>query len=1576
MADIYSQLDQEAGVVDYASLDKEAGISFSEGLTQEIRQFGLETQKISEQVKPEWEPGTVGATPVDLPDLHDPANLQDPDIFSQALRYTDSEEKQRQLAKIRNDYFAEQQAAKAGEMGEQVVAQRARAQKGFLSAFGKSIRSSSARVVSGIAGVMADYITKDFIPEASQAREHYRELSERADLTPSEGGTAEYLGDLIGGTLPYMATAIATAGAGGVAVAGGVVGGLSTVAIGRFLGGAFTGYAVEGEDAYQNVLKSGGTVEEAELERKIVGSINALIEASQVSHVFKFAGAAGKTSLKLLISAVRDRAYKTLAKEGGRFSIRLLALAFREGVEEWMQENVSQITPAILRGDYPKKTDGSPDYWAMFKRSGSAFLGGAIVGGILGVGGTTATRQGGELIEGISQQTGIAPEESRDVVIYASQQVDTEATPEQQNEQLTGAILNEIDIQEDKTAVQKIELGDVTDQASLEKTGATIIKFLGVEGTFEWVYNNRAVKRKMGKLTVVDSKKKKYRVTIYGKHGRHQGISGQEELIDTIVEELGHAVKPPFRKQIIKLPSNVKIKRDTTQDDIYLISQGNKIWNFRAKNRKEAEKYWIEWQNSMSKRTIHHPELKQWIAESVLQILEAKKETVTVYEGKAFRTPTGTIIKGTAADVVRFEQEELGNDLGVTDDQLEQLKKRPASDIVWVTREKVEAARYAQEDVGDEVTTDDLAAVEEVDIAGGSIIADIGADGVLVLKPKEPVFIPKITPVPADEAVGKQYGLAPVETSERLSKAELQYRELKNKPVSERTRAEQKELAFLKHNKTNIEAILKRETEPIEKKMSKKEALALGHSIPESLGWTEEQRRDFNKKITNQSSMKNMTSAQRKQLIVALTKEAEKAGIEMDGLDTSPMDELLTKLAERKQKPALTQRDRRNMKKLRKIYYTMKSGTSFYFLHMSRIKRLSRALDNYQTDGPFMKYIYQPVKDADTKAAVNFSAIMDAALRSFEDLDIDVPTMFSEVKDIGIEDKLSTAERIGVWALAQNEKTKNHLRSEFTNKEIDMIVKSVEANEKDMLVAAEIQAYFEIGWDQLKRIAEAHGISGLVKEENYITAFVKNKDDVVDTEFMSGLLQEFTQGAHVPGEQHTIERKPGAKRNLELNVFMIHARAARSIERFKVMAPVADKVGQMLKHKGLKSDLNDATYGHGARLFDKWLQDSIRGQSAYETSAIGAALRWLRTRSVHYVLGAKIITAAKQGISLFPAMGVHPGMVPLILANIAHIPFGAKFKAMHAEINAKSEMMRHRDWDRDLRQTYDQKAVKKLYAGKKLSPILMRMATWVDRHTAGAVWYSAYQLSQKHNMNEKDSVKFANGVVEDTQPMGKAVDLPAFFRGSELEKNFSIFQNQVNQNGNMLWYDTLGEAKARNISIKMLGYRLLMQQIVPALLLGMVSRGRLPEDFGEIGKDLAFYMMSPYFFVGRFLYNTFIARDWGPMSGFIWETPLTETYRFAGAAMGNKPVSYASWGATKQREWDQKRLKDVAKYGARAIGAWTGGYPPLQVVQTVEGGWNLATDNTDDFRELIWSKYALKKKGKKKDERATGYYQF
>jgi len=96
------------------------------------------------------------------------------------------------------------------------------------------------------------------------------------------------------------------------------------------------------------------------------------------------------------------------------------------------------------------------------------------------------------------------------------------------------------------------------------------------------------------------------------------------------------------------------------------------------------------------------------------------------YKGEAFRSPTGFIIEGTAADVVRYEQEELRNKLGVSPAQLKELEQYPASDIIWVARTKEQAERYG--------------IPEKIDVEGGKIIADIGPEGVLVLKPKSGTF--------------------------------------------------------------------------------------------------------------------------------------------------------------------------------------------------------------------------------------------------------------------------------------------------------------------------------------------------------------------------------------------------------------------------------------------------------------------------------------------------------------------------------------------------------------------------------------------------------------------------------------------------------------------------------------------------------------------------------------------------------------------------------------------------------------------------------------------------------------------
>jgi len=289
-----------------------------------------------------------------------------------------------------------------------------------------------------------------------------------------------------------------------------------------------------------------------------------------------------------------------------------------------------------------------------------------------------------------------------------------------------------------------------------------------------------------------------------------------------------------------------------------------------------------------------------------------------IYKGKAYRVETGSPKPSgeTAGDVIRFEQEELANDLGITPEKIIELNKRSSRDIVWVARNK-ETARWYGEEVED---------VSDV-VQGGEIITEM-PDGVLVLKQTGPITTPptieeltkkpieEIEPQTPDHVIGHQYGLTNEQVDNKLNEAELRYRELKLKatPVSVkeelfwiknkitgeskqvsnkeyvdkyledtnwligrpkdiRTPEESDELSFLSRNRSNIEAILERETQPVTPppiKRTQKNLLALGHKIARQAELTDEEYRDLAEIVTGKRSMKDMSKTERNEFVSAL----------------------------------------------------------------------------------------------------------------------------------------------------------------------------------------------------------------------------------------------------------------------------------------------------------------------------------------------------------------------------------------------------------------------------------------------------------------------------------------------------------------------------------------------------------------------------------------------------------------------------------------------------------------------------------------------------------------------------------
>ena len=205
--------------------------------------------------------------------------------------------------------------------------------------------------------------------------------------------------------VPYMANALAA----------GVVAGP--------VGAATVGFVVEGDNAYDDAKASDATEEQAQRERVVVGSLNAIIEAIQIGGVMKFAKS-GKHSLKNFVKLARIKGVKYAGKELKGWSGEIARLSIEEALEEFGQEGVSLSVPAMFRGEYPTKEDGTPDWLVIGERLGEATLGGAVAGPVLGGagrlmrGGGQAVVKQGEVVLPIETEEEIVPTEAKITPVF------------------------------------------------------------------------------------------------------------------------------------------------------------------------------------------------------------------------------------------------------------------------------------------------------------------------------------------------------------------------------------------------------------------------------------------------------------------------------------------------------------------------------------------------------------------------------------------------------------------------------------------------------------------------------------------------------------------------------------------------------------------------------------------------------------------------------------------------------------------------------------------------------------------------------------------------------------------------------------------------------------------------------------------------------------------------------------------------------------------------------------------------------------------------------------------------------
>ena len=646
-----------------------------------------------------------------------------------------------------------------------------------------------------------------------------------------------------------------------------------------------------------------------------------------------------------------------------------------------------------------------------------------------------------------------------------------------------------------------------------------------------------------------------------------------------------------------------------------------------------------------------------------------------------------------------------------------------------------------------------------------------------------------------------------------------------------------------------------------------------------------------------------------------------------------------------------TEGERRRMSSYMQVYTTGREKVSNYILNQDIMLKFFEMLDGYDTNGPMRKFIFDPIKNANIRTRDNITKVMDGFKDTFDEQGISLGDMaINKRADVVPGFPLTDTQRMGMYMVAKQENGRRRVESWFDKenidnaKAVDLVIASVEASDQEMAVVATVESYRDVMSPRFFDAATEMGFKDVKHEADYLTLFTEDQDEILQSPVVEQLAS-FTGGkVKTPGER-SVKERTGTTARARIDLIDIFPAMVRSMERFIEVGPIAAKVGRSMDNPAFRAALNNATRGQGYKVARSWLEDSTRGSANRGNSYWSEWIRNRRRNAVPYLLGHKIFTVVpKQTVSITNTIAKRPVLAPAIMGKVAAYADPRVLKADRARANELSSMMRNRDWHRDLTRLYDKKDMIKFFKGKRLSPISMASTTHADNVAVTACWLSAHEQAMIDlNGDDKASVRYADDLITEGHPMGSVEDMAGFFRGGALEQMVTTFMNQPNKNWNFLRHEIYNKLRAGKISKREAMQRFMIGQILPALILGTITRGRLPESPEEIAKDIASHMLGGLVFFGRWVYNV-VTGDWDPIKSAFSTVPfkaLEEVGRTVGSAKRGD-------------------VQKTVEHAVGTVGAYTGKIPQ-QIITTTGGMIDLMQGETDDYKRLIYSEYMLKR---------------
>jgi len=497
-----------------------------------------------------------------------------------------------------------------------------------------------------------------------------------------------------------------------------------------------------------------------------------------------------------------------------------------------------------------------------------------------------------------------------------------------------------------------------------------------------------------------------------------------------------------------------------------------------------------------------------------------------------------------------------------------------------------------------------------------------------------------------------------------------------------------------------------------------------------------------------------------------------------------------------------------------------------------RPERLIKNLDSFKKGGINTKVLWKRMWDAAKSEMKEGRRTLDKVKDIHKELDI--TEMVSKKHKVGRFKSVTKDTMMFVYAHSFNPESLAHLKgSGLTSTDIKLLSDALSPAEKQA-VHDMFDFYENDQWVKLNEVHMAMAGTRLEKTSNYFSIL--------------GLTEGFTPREAITAEAiaRSKVRKAGTAKGfiktrggseLAFKKFSYLENILQNwkrVEHHKAFTPAIRDVVKYLNDVSVKKAIVDT---HGQEYWnqlDIWTKDVAYGGNRAAITAFDKVARFLRTNYVTAVLGYNLTSMARQPVSIFTGMN-QAGMTSVARETAI---FLTNPRAAIRFAAGKSVLMANRpsSFEREMIEILSQ---------KKAAGIIGDVSTWfqkfkeggmipiqkADQVTTTILWIAVYKDAWMSGLSEEVAIDLADELIRNTQPMGGTLHLPGVFRGSELQKLYTTFKNQLNQNPNVMFeeYQKFGGDKTFGSFAKFMKGGV-MTILIPAYLMAVIKKRSLDVD--------------------------------------------------------------------------------------------------------------------------------------------------